>query len=155
MTYTGSKRCWRDKPYTTPDNGSNNKEMRSEPEKAHYFSSFSDFLISNDIMGSRNNFDYCAMCTKTRNATWPLSINERRIPLYDHRLYVSPIALHYVYYTLLWETMSPLSGLYSCHISSSTAPDQWSSPWTFFRLNTGFLHEDDRNFNDNNYTCIS
>ena len=92
MMYKKNKRRRRDKPHTTLDNVNDDNETRSEQETAHYLSSFSDFLISDNMMGSGNDFDYCAMCMKTGSAMRPLSISERMTLLCDHRLYVSSTA---------------------------------------------------------------
>ena len=92
MMYKENKRRRRDKPHTTLDNLNDDNGIRSEPETAHYSSSLNDFLASDDIMGSVNDVDYCAVCMKTGNAMRPLSISERMTLLCDHRLYVSPTA---------------------------------------------------------------
>ena len=97
MMYKENKRRRRDKPHTTLDNVNDNNETRSEPETAYYLSSFSDFLISDDIMGSGNDFDYCAMCMKRGSEMRPLSISERMTLLCDHRLYVSHRTTMYYY----------------------------------------------------------
>ena len=92
MMYEENKRCRRDTPHTKLDNVNDDNETRSEPETTYYLSSFSDFLVGDDIMGSGNDLDYCAMCMKTGHAMRSLSISEHMTFLCNHRLYVSPIA---------------------------------------------------------------
>jgi len=90
--YKENKRRRCDKPHTALDNVDDDNESRSEPETASYWSSSSGFLISDDIMGNGNDFDYCAMCMKTGNPMRFISTSERMTILCDHRLYLSPTA---------------------------------------------------------------
>ena len=92
MMHEENKRRRRNKPHTKLDNINDDNETRSEPETTNYLSLFSDFLVSDDIIGSGIDLDYCAMCMKTGNAMRSLSVSERMTLLCDHRLYVSPTA---------------------------------------------------------------
>ena len=89
MMYKENKRRRCDKPHAKLDNVNDDNETRSEPETTHYLSSFSDFLVNDDIIGSGNDLDYCAMCMKTRNTIQSLLISERMILLCAHHLYLS------------------------------------------------------------------
>ena len=46
-----NKRCRHDRLHTTLDNVSGDNETRSEPKITYYLLSFSNFLVSDDIMG--------------------------------------------------------------------------------------------------------
>ena len=148
--YKENKRRRHDKSHTTLDNVSDDNEIRNESDTAHYFSSFSDFLVSDDIMGSGNDFDYCVMCMKTGNTMRPLSISERIALLCDHRLYVSHAARRCITIRCekpLQRTQEPTRLAF--HQVQRLISDLILELSSVKR--TSFLSEDDRNLSDDDY----